>query len=157
MPRTLIVAALLTTAMTPAWADGLAACAAIDADSARLACYDKLAERTPHPAQPPVVRTAPAALPSKQDFGAEQLPQRSSGQAPEAQAITAHIAGSFEGWEPKARLTLDNGQVWQVTDDRSVYYKPTLNPEVTIEKGMFGSYFLRVDGVNSRAKVRRIK
>jgi hypothetical protein len=35
--------------------------------------------------------------------------------------------------------------------------RPQDSPEVTIEKGAFGAYFLSVAGLNARAKVKRVQ
>ncbi len=71
--------------------------------------------------------------------------------------MQAHIVGTFEGWEPKSRFKLDNGQVWVVVDDHSAYVAATRDPPVTIEKGLFGAYYLSVDGLNSKARVKRVQ
>lgn len=134
-------------------------CVAVDADTQRLACYDAVFGRhTTVPAdattpQPP----AAAATTAAHDFGAEQLPRSATDKPQAPETIQAHIKGNFEGWAPKTRFTLDNGQIWQVADDRSVYSRPTMNPRVTLEKGMFGAYYLSIDGLNARAKVKRIR
>ncbi|WP_051278619.1 hypothetical protein [Solimonas flava] len=88
-------------------------------------------------------------------FGAEMLQAREQSDAPSR--MRARIAGRFEGWEPRLRFTLDNGQVWQVIDERSAYARPQDSPEVTLEKGAFGAYFLSVAGLNARAKVKRVQ
>lgn len=129
-------------------------CMAIDAAAARLACYD---DAFGHNAvkPPPSSGELAATAPGSRGFGAEMLQSR--GQAPEPSQMRARIAGPFGGWEPRMRFTLDNGQVWQVIDEHSAYYRRQDNPEVTIEKGVFGAYFLSVAGLNARAKVRRVQ
>src|SRR5690606_27293797 len=71
--------------------------------------------------------------------------------------IESRIMGTFDGWSGSTTFSLENGQVWrQAQDDRFVV--PDMeNPAVTIEKGLFGAYFLKVEGYGSRVKVRRVK
>lgn len=128
-------------------------CMAIDAAAARLACYDDALGR--HSVEPPPSGEHAATAPGSRGFGAEMLQSREP--ASEPSQMHARIAGPFEGWEPRMRFTLDNGQVWQVIDERSAYYRRQDNPEVTIEKGVFSAYFLSVPGLNARAKVRRVQ
>ncbi|NGY05831.1 hypothetical protein [Solimonas terrae] len=155
----LLAAALLLAPGLAAHAADPAACTRLSDAAARLNCYDAAFGRgTDQDGAPAAVPSAPArsSPPAPAEFGAEQLPAPAD-KPPEVRAIKVHIRGNFEGWEPKTRFELDNGQVWEVVDDKSVYCKPTLNPEVSIEKGVFGSYFLRVEGLNARAGIRRIK
>jgi hypothetical protein len=73
-------------------------------------------------------------------------------------AIHSSIDGEFRGWSGRGdRITLSNGQVWEVVDSTSRLKIRVDNPEVTIEPGAFNSWSLRVSGYNTRAKVRRIK
>lgn len=74
-----------------------------------------------------------------------------------ADAIVSSIAGEFRGWDGRGqRLTLENGQVWEIVDGTRLKIM-TVNPTIIIEPGSFGSWELRVDGWNTRAKVRRIR
>lgn len=68
------------------------------------------------------------------------------------------VAGPFKGWKGKGdRITLANGQVWEVSDSGTRLSVSLENPTVTIERGMLDAWFLRVDGYNARARVKRIK
>jgi hypothetical protein len=51
---------------------------------------------------------------------------------------------------------LANGQVWQITDGSEGVYS-LVDPLVTIERGSFGSFFLRIEGVGQTPKVRRLQ
>jgi len=69
--------------------------------------------------------------------------------------VSSRIAGEFKGWRPGTTLTLENGQQWRVSDDSALTVPRGLDrPNVTIEPGMFGSWWLRVEGYNTAAKVK---
>ncbi|HQZ30827.1 MAG TPA: hypothetical protein PLG89_03065 [Arenimonas sp.] len=73
-------------------------------------------------------------------------------------AVVSTVAGPFKGWKGKGdRITLANGQVWEVSDSGTRLSVSLENPTVTIERGMLDAWFLRVDGYNARARVKRIK
>lgn len=143
-----------------AWANPAAAdwqrCRQVSDAGARLACYDKLADIAA--AQPPaaVATTTPAApAPVKTPTDRFGLEQRAT-QEGAADTISSVLPGDFEGWGPKTKFTLANGQVWQVTDGSSVYW-PAKSPKVTIRRGILGAFYLSVEGLNSTAKVKRLQ
>ncbi len=73
-------------------------------------------------------------------------------------AIVSSISGEFRGWDGKGdRFTLDNGQVWEVTDSSTRLSVKLDNPQVTVEPGVLGAWYLKVQGYNTRAPVKRIK
>jgi hypothetical protein len=70
--------------------------------------------------------------------------------------IHSRIAGHFEGWSGKTVFILENGQHWKQTESGN--FDVSLDsPEVTIKKGLFGVFYLRVSGYGSTVKVKRIK
>jgi hypothetical protein len=144
-------------------------CRAQVADAARLACYDALFGRAGGPAPAPatpatsaapavpaaaVATTAvPAAAPTAPAAGgtaAFGLP------AATPDEITSTIPGRFEGWEANTRITLANGQVWQISDGSRGVYR-LVDPKVRIRKGMLGSFFLDIEGQNQTPRVRRVQ
>ncbi len=85
-------------------------------------------------------------------FGLERQIARET----ELDAIVSRIAGEFRGWEPSSRITLENGQVWQIADkSRGVYL--LVDPVVTIERGALGTFNMRIEGANRSPKVKRLK
>ncbi|MFN4291015.1 MAG: hypothetical protein ACK4E7_09085 [Permianibacter sp.] len=155
------------SAADSAWRD----CRAVADNAARLACYDALADQLPKAAAPEaaapeaksaaptvVSQPAPAAQPvavvatqAPAEFGLERKVQPA-----QIESIQSRIVGAFRGWEAKSKITLENGQVWQIADGtRGVYSLES--PAVTIERGVFGTFFLKIDGVNRSPKVKRLK
>jgi hypothetical protein len=133
--------------------DELARCAAITDAPARLACFDALS--TTATATPAPAATATAAPDPADRFGAESLPQRRAQEATAGQ-IESRLSGRFEGWDRNTEFVLENGQVWRCSDCRAVYHRAE-SPKVTIRRSFTGVYWLRVEGLNQQAKVRRVR
>lgn len=127
-------------------------CRALSDVSARLACYDAI----PVGAAPAARAAAPAPAPARsaeQNFGMEAVKQREE----QPKSIESTIAGDFEGWGPNSQIRLANGQVWRIVDGSEAVLPRMKNPKVTIERNVFGTLFLKIEGSNNSAKVRRIK
>lgn len=71
--------------------------------------------------------------------------------------VSAHIVGDFHGWEGGTTFNLDNGQVWQQDSVGELYGAKLSNPAVNITQGLFGHWYLQVEGYNSAIQVKRIK
>lgn len=71
--------------------------------------------------------------------------------------IRANIVGPFSGWSPGTILELDNGQAWQVDDERGFGIAEVQGPAVTIKPAMFGSWLIQVDGYNRAGRVKRVR
>ena len=152
----------LTLAASAALADdaGLQGCRAIADSARRLACYDALpvAPRAAPSASAAPAAGAPAGTPAASPgqsllsrFGFE-----GRAQPDELPFLESQIAGTFEGWGPNSKITLANGQVWQISDGsrRMVWLE---SPKVTIRRGAIGSFFLDVERVSVAPRVRRIQ
>jgi hypothetical protein len=98
----------------------------------------------------------PAATPAGPDaiatFGMER---RIAESAPDR--LDSRLAGAFDGWEPNSKLTLENGQVWQVVDGSRAYYGQLDKPKASVTRGMLGSFYLQIEGVSQTPRVRRVK
>jgi len=70
--------------------------------------------------------------------------------------MSSTALGEFRFWNKGQRIELENGQVWEITNSTNLFHKTT-NPRVTIEKGLFSSFYLHIDGVSKSLKVRRIR
>ncbi len=71
--------------------------------------------------------------------------------------ITSKLVGTFSGWDGQTVFKLENGMIWAQTSKKKFHTKEIENPVVTIEHGMFGSWRLRVEGVDEECRVKRIQ
>ncbi len=72
--------------------------------------------------------------------------------------IVSTLPGTFTGWQGGDVFTLANGQVWRAIDPSSALRGVNLtNPRVTISKGLFGAWRLKVEGYNASMKVERVE
>jgi len=71
--------------------------------------------------------------------------------------ITSTLQGEFRGFGKARKFVLANGQEWEQVDDTVLSGVRKTNPAVSISPGVMGVWYLRVDGANTRAKVRRTK
>lgn len=158
MNRVALLSALMLAA-TAAHADFAAdfkTCSTITVDSERLACYDKLAQT------PQSLSTVSASAPNPvASFGLETIaktPEQKADKVNNPDVIAARLKGMFKGWKPDTRFALDNGQIWKNVGGDSVFLPDGgENPVVTVERGALGAYYLGVEGLNRKAKVKRVK
>jgi hypothetical protein len=155
-------------------------CAAIKDPVERLACYDKLAGRSPAdsanasgttssavnpvapktdvvaPAAPAVTPSAPPVEPTPDAvavFGLEYKQKQKEEQPDKLQLKwTEKKKDPYGNWI----ITLENGQVWHQIDSRHFYF---VNPDhwVVISRGVLHSFFLGEPGRNGGIRVKRIK
>ncbi|UNK59001.1 hypothetical protein MNQ95_03080 [Pseudoxanthomonas daejeonensis] len=78
------------------------------------------------------------------DFGSEE-------------PIKSTLVGEFRGFAKGNKYTLANGQVWEQMEPARLEGVKRTDPAVTIKPGLLNVWFLRIDGYNTPAKVRRIK
>lgn len=182
-----LVIAFASLVATPAAAQqslraGLEKCATITNAAERLFCFDSLAAdqdapqpnsgaaastttRTSSSMSTPVASARPPMQPTSQpptdatsgpasdnsSFGRE-LEQTREG----PQSITSRYSGSFTGWSGDTEFELENGQVWrQVETGRLVF--DAERPVITIRRGWFGAFYLKVEGANKQIRVKRVK
>jgi hypothetical protein len=162
--RTLALSALALIALAGSAAaaeeGGLQACRAIGDAARRLACYDALPlpaadAAAPNAAPKPGAAATPAAAPhDPANFGFEAKAAQATQAA--LPSIGSYIPGRFEGWGPRQRIKLANGQVWQVTDDSNAAMS-VMDPKVTIRRGALGAFYLEFEQSNRTARVKRIE
>ena len=71
--------------------------------------------------------------------------------------ITSTLQGEFRGFGKARKFVLANGQEWEQVDDVQVGGVRRQSPEVSIAPGVGGVWYMQIQGVNTRAKVRRVK
>jgi hypothetical protein len=145
----LLLAMLAASSTALADDAALLKCRALPDTAKRVACYDAIPVGVAGPA---AAVAAPVRTP-EQNFGLEAVKQREAQPA----SIRSTVVGEFEGWGPGAQIRLANGQVWRVIDGSDAVLPRTKDAPVTIERNVFGTLFLKVDGGNSSAKVRRVQ
>lgn len=152
-----LLSALLAHSAQAAEDAALQRCRAIAEAAARLACYDAMPSRALS-AAPPVAAASPAAAAVAAAAAAPAaavVPGFGQQRRDEPQTITSQIAGVFEGWGPRSRITLANGQVWQVEDgSEGVYFLQS--PKVTVRRALMGGFQLEIEGARRVPRVRRV-
>lgn len=178
--RILTIATLLTLSFGTHAASSIEDCSAIEDNEKRLQCYDNFLQKQKNtetqpakPTQKSVEQTVIEPIkPAKQvetqepqpepqapktkiadSFGKEQIKSTSKKEVTE---LHSRAIGKFKMWEKGLEVKLENGQVWEITDSRSAYHKIE-NPKISIEKGIFSSYLLGIEGLNKRFRAKRIK
>lgn len=81
-------------------------------------------------------------------FGGEDVPD-----------IKSNIEGLFKGWQGRTRVTLANGHVWEQLSSGAelVGGVRAESPSITISQGVMGAWWAKVDGYNTKVKVKRVK
>jgi hypothetical protein len=71
--------------------------------------------------------------------------------------VTGRLQGTFAGFAKGRSYTLDNGQIWKQTDNATLSGAHLDSPQVRIAPGLLGTWYLQIEGYNTRAKVQRVK
>ncbi len=74
-----------------------------------------------------------------------------------AEAIVTRLAGDYDGWTGKTVFKLENGQIWQQVSGSERIDDKRSAPAVKIYPGMMGAYWLEIEGVRERVKVKPVK
>ncbi|MDO4708953.1 MAG: hypothetical protein Q4B94_03905 [Pseudomonadota bacterium] len=100
-----------------------------------------------------------AALEAAREQGRQEVVRKNRGffDFGSDEPITSRLVGEFRGFARNREYTLENGQVWQQTDDATLYGVRAQNPEVRIRPGALGAWWLRVGNNATQAKVKRVK
>jgi hypothetical protein len=69
--------------------------------------------------------------------------------------VSSSLKGEFLGWQNGTEFELENGQRWRVTDNDFQATRRLAKPKVTISPGLFGSWYMLVEGTSVKAKVKR--
>ena len=166
-----LAVSLAGTAVADDLREELQKCAQLTNPEVRLACYDALAELIA--AQPleesasgeaaihKASSTGPraAAEPTQDEDSEQSLASRVFGLLPgsdDVNKIESRVVGEVDGLGQGKRFELENGQVWRQVDRTERNYRAT-DPKVEIKEGFMNSYRMRLEGLNARIRVRRVK
>jgi hypothetical protein len=83
--------------------------------------------------------------------------QNTTEKAGKADPVQSRIAGRFRGWDGKTLFRLENGQIWQQNDQTSYVGVDYDSPAVRVYPGMLGAFWMEIEGVNPRVKVKPVK
>jgi len=172
-PLSVACAMALATGMVPAGygfsQDALAACAAIAAPEARLACYDRLAHaaaaKAPAPASAPTATSSPspapatAAAPAAASAGAA-LPKESFGlysaehptPPPATDTLQARVQSFGRNANGRPTVALAGEGLWELDDSDPLL---AVGDTVTIKRASLGSFILTTPGKRTH-RVRRL-
>ncbi|CAG1019542.1 hypothetical protein BURC_04429 [Burkholderiaceae bacterium] len=123
-------------------------CRRIEQPMQRLACYDGLTPPIPQAGLAPT--PTPAPVRAAERFGLARA------ESEESKAIESHIPGRFDGWEPKTRIRLANGQLWEISDGSSGAYQ-LVDPRVRIRRGALGAFYLEIEHQSRSPRVKRVQ
>lgn len=133
------------------------ACADIEGDSERLACYDNAVGRlrTAEEAGEVVsVTRKEVETVQRESFGFSlpslpklTMPKFGGGDSDgELDSVTANVERITSGARGKVVVYLDDGAVWQQTDDKRVYVsKRQTFKTAEVRRAAFGSYMMKLD------------
>ena len=104
-------------------------------------------------ARPQVEPTGHQTVPSEPEnvFGLEHKQDLTKA----ASEIAVTINAIKKNLRDKYVITFSDGSVWQQTDQ--TYLKIKEGQAVTVERGLLGAFYLSVEGLNKRMKVKRVK
>ncbi|HEY3778791.1 MAG TPA: hypothetical protein VGL35_12105 [Rhizomicrobium sp.] len=106
---------------------------------------------------------APEQQTTPAQFGSDRLPEMHTKEDVAAVAVDSITAGVSEVAYTafgKFIVFLDNGQVWRQIEgdaDHAVFRKPANVNKVTIDRGLIGSYNLKINDSDRTYKVTRVK
>ena len=168
-----IVAALLLTPVAfgqtedPVSTQVVYDCASIADDTERLACYDNAVGRLKAAEDAGEVTTisrAEVETVQREAFGFSlpslpriAMPKLGGDDDGEIKEITFGVDSIRESRVNGLTVTLENGQIWQQTDSRSVTYSKRKGvEEATIKQAAFGSFMMKLDG-GTAFRVKRVQ
>lgn len=74
-----------------------------------------------------------------------------------AEAIESRLVGDYDGWSGRTSFKLENGQIWQQVSGGQRIDKKRSSPAVKVYPGVLGAYWLEVEGIRERVKVKPVK
>ncbi len=67
--------------------------------------------------------------------------------------VSSHLTEPFQGWNTGTLFRLENGQTWRVMEGKYWSPREAAGKAVTIEPGVLGSFFIRIEGVRQTPRV----
>lgn len=132
-------------------------CRGIEADAARLACFDSAAIQLAAAGEVAVVSRQDVEQNQRRLFGfnvSALNPFDNSGRAENLQSISATMTSARNLGRGEWSITLDDGSVWRKTDGADVSFSANRQYPVTVRRAALGSYLMKV-GDNPPFRVRR--
>lgn len=153
----LVIFMVMTVGMGGMDAVTPSACAVIEDDAARLACYDRI--HRPPPGSKPVanVQDGPDASLGEGIFGLSGTQIRKQGGAEQVDSLRSVVTEVRASRDGKPWFRLENGQLWKQAEatDRDVF---SVGATVDIRKASLGSFLASVPGSgNPAVRVRRVE
>lgn len=136
-------------------------CQKIQKDKQRLACFDMIARslRTDNGTTSDSDKTSPE-FDKKHitDFGLSDLKKQKYQNSPvKPKDLTFKLINTKRRHNQKYRFYLENGQIWEQTDDARIFVPKNGENTVTIKKKSLGSFMLRVNNKGRSVRVKRLK
>lgn len=143
-------------------ADALIACLDIGGDGERLSCLEAATAQIKALRETRDIADAEDEAAPGDLFGAEQLASTQRARREEAQEtrLEAGVVEITVGPLKNVTIVLDNGQVWrQLESDRAVIrpHKGDSKLTVSVKKGAVGGYWMTINEISRRIRVKRIK
>jgi hypothetical protein len=159
--------------------EALAKCSETKNSLQRLVCYDRAEKALNRHSgiqapMPSAVAISPSTTNASPRTNAPVTPRQSAPVARqetrpdsefglEHKIVSKDLADAFSGTvvsisktiREQLILTFDNGAVWRQTSDDSIRIRK--GQTVTIERGVLGAFYAKIDGVKKRMKVERVK
>lgn len=151
------------------------ACGQVESDADRLACYDRVydsrlqADSAEESAAQPggdyniaPVEPAPVAEQASEPAAVEQAQAEAAFGFPrptysdEIKTLRSKVVRFEQNSRKMTLFYLDNGQVWMQSESRR-FLMPDEPVTAEIIPGMFGAFFLTLEGKKQRIKVKRIR
>lgn len=93
-----------------------------------------------------------------QDYDDARGKEVQTAQEKDGSTIVSRIVGQFDGWAGEGTvIRLENGMVWRTVGSDRFSMPSTENAVAVIEKGLFKSWRLKIEGYDTTVKVKRIE
>ena len=122
-------------------------CRGLEADAARLACFDSAATQLAAAGEVAVVSRQDVEQNQRRLFGfnvSALNPFENSGRADNLQSISATMTSARNLGRGEWSIMLDDGSTWRKTDGVEVLFSANRQYPVTVRRAALGSYMMKV-------------